>query len=288
MKQITINATITKRENESFKKYLKEIAKIKTFTPEEEKICAKKASEGDLKAREELVTRNLKFVVTVAKQYESQQSPLEDLVNEGNIGLILAAERFNPEQNVRFISYGVWWIKKLIVEHISKYNRMVRLPSNKIAELSKLDRKISDLEQKNGYKVDIHELSNQLGSDEFEILELLTTYRMDSLDKQMGGDNNEGTTLLDLLSDDKSFKPTDYLVDEVDNKRIILNSLSCLRKKDKNVMILLFGLDGNEPRTLQEVSNLLDISRETVRQIKKKSLIKLSKEKSIQMAYNDL
>jgi RNA polymerase primary sigma factor len=287
MKQIGINASITSREHESFKKYLKDISKISGFTPEEEKICAKKASLGDLKAREELVQRNLRFVVTVAKQYVTPSSPLEDLVNEGNLGLIMAAERFNPDQNVKFISYGVWWIKKVIIEHITKYNRMVRLPSNKVSILSKLDRKISELEQKNGYKVDIQELSNELETDEFEHLDILTTYRMDSLDKQLGNDE-DGGTLLDLLSDEKSFKATDHLVSELDHNSTILKCLDGLREKDKNIMILLFGLDGNEPRTLQEVSDIVDMSREMVRQIKNKTLIKLSKQKSIQTAYNEL
>jgi len=287
MKQIGINASITSREHESFKKYLKDISKINGFTPEEEKICAKKASLGDLKAREELVKRNLRFVVTVAKQYVTPSSPLEDLVNEGNLGLIMAAERFNPDQNVKFISYGVWWIKKVIIEHITKYNRMVRLPSNKVSILSKLDKKISELEQKNGYKVDIQELSNELETDEFEHLDILTTYRMDSLDKQLG-DDSDGGTLLDLLGDDKSFKPTDHLVSDLDHNATILKCLVGLREKDKNIMILLFGLDGNEPRTLQEVSDIVNMSREMVRQIKNKTLIKLSKQKSIQVAYNEL
>jgi len=287
MKQIGINASITSREHESFKKYLKDISKINGFTPEEERICAKKASLGDLNAREELVKRNLRFVVTVAKQYVTPSSPLEDLVNEGNLGLIMAAERFNPDQNVKFISYGVWWIKKVIIEHITKYNRMVRLPSNKVSILSKLDKKISELEQKNGYKVDIQELSNELETDEFEHLDILTTYRMDSLDKQLG-DDSDGGTLLDLLGDDKSFKPTDHLVSDLDHNATILKCLDGLREKDKNIMILLFGLDGNEPRTLQEVSDIVNMSREMVRQIKNKTLIKLSKQKSIQVAYNEL
>ena len=288
MKQIGINASITSREHESFKKYLKDISKISGFTPEEEKICAKKASLGDLKAREELVKRNLRFVITVAKQYVTTASPLEDLVNEGNLGLIMAAERFNPDQNVKFISYGVWWIKKVIIEHITKYNRMVRLPSNKVSILSKLDRLISEHEQKMGYKVDIQELSEELDTDEFEHLDLLTTYRMDSLDKQLGNDDGDGGTLLDLLSDDKSFKPTDHLVSNLDQNATILKCLDGLREKDKNIMILLFGLDGNEPRTLQEVSDIVNMSREMVRQIKNKTLIKLSKQKSIQTAYNEL
>jgi RNA polymerase primary sigma factor len=288
MKQIGINASITSRESESFNKYLKEISKITPFTLEEERICAKKASNGDLDAREELVKRNLRFVVTVAKQYVTSNSPLSDLVNEGNLGLIMAAERFNPDNNVKFISYGVWWIKKVIIEHISKYNRMVRLPSNKISLLSKLDKLISEHEQKTGYKVDIQQLSDELDTDEFEHMDVLTSYRMDSLDKQFGDSEGEGGTLLDLLSDDTSFKSTDHLVSELDHNSTIMTSLGSLREKDKHIMILLFGLDGNEPRTLQEVSDIVGMSREMIRQIKNKTLVKLSKEKSIMMAYNEL
>jgi len=288
MKQIGINASITSRDSESLNKYLKEISKITPFTLEEERICAKKSSKGDLDAREELVKRNLRFVVTVAKQYVTSNSPLSDLVNEGNLGLIMAAERFNPDNNVKFISYGVWWIKKVIIEHISKYNRMVRLPSNKISLLSKLDKLISEHEQKTGYKVDIQQLSDELDTDEFEHMDVLTSYRMDSLDKQFGDSEGEGGTLLDLLSDDTSFKSTDHLVSELDHNSTIMTSLDSLREKDKHIMILLFGLDGNEPRTLQEVSDIIGMSREMIRQIKNKTLVKLSKQKSIMMAYNEL
>ena len=288
MKQIGINTSITSRESESFNKYLKDISKIAPFTPVEERECAIKASKGDLKAREELVTRNLRFVVTVAKQYVTPNSPLSDLVNEGNLGLIMAAERFNLDNNVKFISYGVWWIKKLIIEHITKYNRMVRLPSNKVSALSKLERLISEHEQKNGYHVDIEEISQELETDEFEFFDMLTTYRMDSLDRPFGGDNGDTSTLLDLLSDDNSFKPTDHLVSGLDHKKTLMNSLASLREKDKNIMVLLFGLDGAEPRTLQEVSEIVNMSREMVRQIKIKTLIKLSNDDSIKIAYNQL
>jgi RNA polymerase primary sigma factor len=287
MKQIGINASITSRESESFNKYLKEISKITPFTLEEEKICVQKASEGDLKAREELVRRNLRFVVTVAKQYVTSNCPLPDLVNEGNLGLIMAAERFNLDKNVKFISYGVWWVRKVIIEHINKYNRMVRLPSNKIGSLSSLDKLISEHEQKTGYKVDIQELSDILDTDEFEGLEILTSYKMDSLDREIGGEEG-GSTLIELLDDSSSYKTSDHLVSSMDNKATILNCLNGLREKDKNIMILLYGLDGGEPRTLEEVSNIVNMSREMVRQIKNKTLVKLSKHKSIQAAYNEL
>lgn len=287
MKSLSISNSITSRENESFKKYLKEVSKIKSFTPEEEALCAVKAFNGDNKAKEELVTRNLKFVISVAKQYVTPQSPLEDLVNEGNLGLIMAAERFNPAEKVKFISYAVWWIRKVIIEHINKYNRMVRLPLNKITSLSKLDKMVSDLEQQKGYKVDIHELSNELGGEEFEALEVLTTYKMDSLDRQLGGEDGDGATLIDLLADN-SIKGSDYLVTDSDHKESIFKGLNTLKERDKQIVILLFGLDGNEPRTLQEVSDIFEMSREMVRQVKMKSLVKLSKNKNLKTAYVEL
>lgn len=287
MKSLTISNLITSRENESFKKYLKEVSKIKPFTPEEEALCAVKAFNGDKKAKEELVTRNLKFVISVAKQYVTPQSPLEDLVNEGNLGLIMAAERFNPAEKVKFISYAVWWIRKVIIEHINKYNRAVRLPLNKITSLSKLDKVISEMEQKKGYKVDLHELSGELGNDEFEALEVLTTYRMDSLDRQLGGEDGDGSTLIDLLADN-TFNPTDHLVTDYDHKTSVLKGLETLKERDRQIVVLLFGLDGKEPRTLQEVSDIVGMSREMVRQVKNKSLLKLSKNKNLKTAYCDL
>jgi RNA polymerase primary sigma factor len=287
MKQIGVSSKITSRENESFNKYIKDIYKIKPFKPDEERICAIKASEGDLKAREELVRRNLRFVITVAKQYVTANSPLPDLVNEGNLGLIMAAERFNPNNNVKFISYAVWWVKKMILKHIGEHNRMVRLPSNKINVLFSLNKKLAELEQKNGYKVSVEELANHLNTDEYEGFEGLTTYHMDSLDRQFGSDDGDGGTLLDLFSD-KSTKPTDYLVSNINHNSTIMACLDGLGEKDKTIMILLFGLDGNEPRTLQEVSDSVGMSREMIRQIKNKTLIKMSKNKSIKMAYSEL
>lgn len=287
MKSLSISNLITSRENDSFKKYLKEVSKIKAFTPEEEALCAVKAYNGDNKAKEELVTRNLKFVISVAKQYVTPQSPLEDLVNEGNLGLILAAERFNPAEKVKFISYAVWWIRKVIIEHINKYNRAVRLPLNKITSLSKLDKMVSDLEQKKGYKVDIHELADELGSDEFNALEVLTTYKMDSLDRQLGGEDGDGSTLIDLLADN-TIKGSDHLVTDSDHKTSIFKGLNVLKERDKQIIILLFGLDGKEPRTLQEVSDVVGMSREMVRQVKMKSLLKLSKDNNLKTAYTEL
>lgn len=288
MKSFTINSLITKIENESFKKYLRDVSKIKNFENDEEIKCAIKASNGDIKARQELVSRNLKFVISIAKQYVTQKCLLEDLVNEGNIGLIMAAERFNPNQNVKFITYAVWWIRKLIIEHINNNNRMVRLPLNKLTALSKLDKKISDLEQKNSYKVDINELCNELNSDEFECLDVLTSYRMDSLDSEISSNDDNGMTLLDILNNDEYYQKTDYLVDVCNYKQTLNEKLNNLKTRDKEILILLFGLDGKEPRTLKEVGIVYDLSIEMVRQIKNKSILKLSKDKNLKLAYNEI
>jgi RNA polymerase primary sigma factor len=288
MKQIKITARLTNRDNDSFKQYLRDISEIDSFTPEEELICAEKASKGDKVAREELVTRNLRFVVSVAKQYATPQIPLEDLVNEGNIGLIMAAERFKTSEGVKFISYGVWWIRKIIMEHISKNGRMVRLPANKINSLSKLDKHISELEQANGYEVDIQEVFEKFGGDEdFMFLDVLSTYKMDSLDREISSEDGGGATLLDVMVD-SSAQSTDYLVADNNYKETLNKCLDVLKPRDKRIMELLFGLDGKEPRTLKEVSDEVGITREMVRQVKQKSLVKLSKDKRVQTVFNEL
>lgn len=285
MKQFKITSKFTNRENDSFDKYLKEIAGIDVFTPEQELICVEKASKGDKAAKEELVLRNLRFVVSVAKQYATPQIPLEDLVNEGNIGLMMAAERFDSSEGVKFISYGVWWVRKIIMEHISKNGKTVRLPANKINSLSKLDKQISQMEQENGYHVDVQEICNKFGdTEDFMFLDVLSSYKMDSLDRELGGENGDGGTLLDIMAD-KSANPTDYLVSDPNNKSLLNECLNILKPRDKRIMELLFGLDGHEPRTLKEVSDEVGITREMVRQVKQKSLIKLSKDKRLLSAF---
>ena len=209
MKRLVISTKLTNRANHSFNQYLKEISAIDIFTPEEEAICTEKASRGDAEAINELVNRNLRFVVSVAKQYATAQNPLEDLVNEGNVGLIIAAEKFKPEMGFKFISYGVWWIRKVIIEHLTKNGRLVRIPANKVNNLSKLDKQINKLEQKLGRNVSVQELIDEFKSNlggeqknnykkvisEYEFLDVLNNYKMDSLDRDISGDDNGGTSL---------------------------------------------------------------------------------------------
>lgn len=280
MKQFKIAQKYTNTENESFKQYLKDISGIPMFTVEEEKICTEKSSKGDRKAIDELVRRNLRFVVSVAKQYATENVYLEDLVNEGNIGLVLAAEKFTPDMGHKFISYAVWWVRKTILEHITKYSKLVRIPANKVNNLSKLYKYIQELEQKAGRSVDINEVisefSNELSSEDFMFLDVLTTYHMDSMDRIIGTDDGgNGSMLSDLISDDTTFKLTDHLLNQQDIQSEISSSLRILKPRDKRIMEALFGFNGATPMTLKEIGNEIGITREMVRQIRNKSILKI-------------
>jgi RNA polymerase primary sigma factor len=292
MKQLKISQRLTDRTNDSFKQYLKDISEIAIFTPEEELVCAQKAVNGDKKAIDELVSRNLRFVVSVAKQYATDGIPLEDLVNEGNIGLMMAAEKFTPAKGYKFISYAVWWIRKVILEHITKHGKLVRLPANKINSLSKLSNKIKEMEQTAGRSVDItevmDELSNEITDDDFMFLDVLSKYSMDSLDRQItNSDDNSGTSLGDLIADN-SFKPTDHLITDLDLKEELSATLDILKPRDKKIMISLFGLDGCAPMTLKEVGDEIGITREMVRQVREKSLRALRSNNRVRVAYDNI
>ena len=291
MKQLKISHKLTNRDTESFKQYLKDIGETKIFsTPAEEYAVAKRASLGDKKAIDELVKRNLRFVVSVAKQYSTDSIPLEDLVSEGNVGLIMAAEKFTPEMGYKFISYAVWWIRKIILEHIAKHGKMVRIPANKLNSLSKLDKRFAELEQKMGRKVDIQEVKeafgNEISDDDFMFLDVLSTYNMDSLDRQVGGD--DGGSMLGELIADNSFKPTDHLMNSANTKAEIDSSLNILKPRDKRIMEALFGLNGATPMTLKEIGDEFGITRETARQVREKSLRKLKQNNRIKSAYSEL
>lgn len=291
MKQFVITTKVTNRESHSFNQYLKDVSNIEVFSSGEEAICAKKASLGDKQAIDELVRRNLRFVVSVAKQYATPQNPLEDLVNEGNIGLIIAAEKFKPDMGFKFISYAVWWVRKIIMEHLSKHGRLVRLPANKINSLSKLDKQINQLEQRLGRSVSINEVIEEFGDElelndksahkkvsaEYSLLELLNDFSVDSLDRDITGDEGNGTTLAETISDESIFKSTDNDLLTQDIKKQLSEVLDTLKPRDKHVMVTLFGLDGNIPRTLNDIGEEIGVTREMVRQIKEKSLLKLRK-----------
>lgn len=277
MKNIRITERFTRRETGSFKQYLNEIADIEMFTPAEEAECSLRAENGDKKAIDELVKRNLRFVVSVAKQYEAANAPLEDLVNEGNLGLIMAAQQYKVSTGFKFITYAVFWIRKMIMEYLAKNGRIVRLPSNKISGLSKLNQHIGELEQKLGRSVDLSEVIEEYGrkfsKEEISELENISMLSFESLDSAM--DESEGGSNLYEIIENENAMPTDHLITNQDLKKRIKNALGILKPRDRAIMVDLFGLEGNTPMSLKEVGDKVGLTREMVRQIREKSLKKL-------------
>jgi RNA polymerase primary sigma factor len=278
MKPLTINAKVTNRDNDSLKQYFRDIYTYKRFTPEEEAECAFKASNGDENAMTELINKNLRFVVSVAKQYETKDAPLGDLINEGNLGLIYAARRFKPDMGFKFISYAVWWIRKYINEFQSNNGRTVRVPINKLNHLTKLNQKIAALEQKLNRSVDIEDVIQAYGKniseEEINAGRLLASFSMDSLDRDVSSDSDGGITLGDLLSDNSN-KPTDHLVNTADVYQQLDKMLNILKPKEKAIISALFGLNGKEPLTLDEVGMNHGVTKEAIRLAKERILKKL-------------
>jgi RNA polymerase primary sigma factor len=277
MRQLSITARITNRETDSFNQYLKHIAEIDVLTPEDEIELTKKSITGDKKAIDELVCRNLRFVISVAKQYVTNEATLEDLVNEGNIGLIKAAELFRPEMGNRFISYAVFWIRKVILEYLANNAKVIRFPANKINALSKLDKKINSLEQKLGRTVDISEVvdefGDELGKESVELLDILSTYTTSSMDNEVN--DSEGSSFSDLMMDYSPNLSADYLTSQSDIKSDINRILDILKPRDRRIMVALYGLDGSIPLSPKEVGEEIGVTREMIRQIREKTLVKL-------------
>ena len=278
MRRITINQALTRKEADSFSQYLKNLYDIKLLTPKEEKELIERIENGDKTAINELIERNLRFVVSVAKKYVSGNIPLEDLVNEGNIGLIIAANKYDPKTGYRFISYAVWWIQKSIMEYLSKYGKTIKLPANKINDVTKLEKQRHELEQKYGRKVDINEIIQEYGSKDFDSdyyykLNDLTTFNVASLDVEIDSDSETSSTHLEMLYDDDE-EETDNLLIKSDIKSDINKLLNHLSPRDKQIMVALYGLDGNIPQNLNDVGEQLNppLTRERIRQIKNNAL----------------
>ena len=279
MKPISINPRITSRNSEALKQYFRDIYAFQKFTPSEEAECAEKAANGDKAALDELINRNLRFVITVAKEYETKDCPLGDLINEGNIGLILAAGRFKPDMGFKFISYAVWWIRKHITEYQTNLSRTIRIPSNRVVSVNKLNQKIARLEQKMGRTVDISEVveayKDTITDDEIKSINLVGRFGVDSLDRTVSNEDDNGATLSDLLSDDSFYTPTDNLINKSDVINQVGGILNKLKPRDREIIIALYGLDGKEPKTLSEVGDMYDHTRESIRLIRNKILARL-------------
>lgn len=276
MKSLVITAKATKRESEAFRRYLSEVSKIKPFpTPQAENECAIKALNGDLAAREELIKRNLRFVVSVAKQYEQRGVSLEDLVNEGNIGIATAAERFDPTMGVKFISYAVWYIRKDIIAFLSSHSRFIKIPNNKVSAVSKYRKQISELEQTLQRVVTDEDMLThypEYDKEDIDLLNELINDNVASLDLPVG--DEDPNPFYELISD-ASFGRTDDLVIKADLEVNINRLFSVLSPIEREMLNMLYGLDGHSPSTLADVGEKFDISRESVRQRKDKAFKKI-------------
>jgi RNA polymerase primary sigma factor len=272
-----IERSITNRtKSKSFSRYLNEVSKIPLFeTTEDELKCAFKVKNGDNDALHELVHKNLRFVISVGKKYESKDAPLEDLVNQGNIGLCEAAVKFNPETGYKFISYAVWYIRKEMLLYLKDSSRQIRLPQNKFSELSKFNIEVSRLTQKLERIPDVSEILGEIpkySDDKVETISKISNMTMTSLDKPLV-DERGASTLGDML--ESELNPTDSVFMNEKNPELINLLLSSLTDKQKLIITAMFGLGGSQQRTLNDVADELNLSREAVRITQKKVLRKL-------------
>lgn len=272
MRQLKITQSITNRESQSLDKYLHEIGKVDLITAEEEVILAQKIREGDQAALERLTKTNLRFVVSVAKQYQNQGLTLGDLINEGNLGLIKAAKRFDETKGFKFISYAVWWIRQSILQAIAEQSRIVRLPLNQVGSLSKISKAFSKLEQEYEREPSPEELADTLETTVDKISDTLSNSgRHVSMDAPFV--QGEENTLLDVL-DNKEPNTDSMLIDESLAEEI-KRSLSSLTEREREIIMLFFGLGASNPFSLEEIGEKFNLTRERVRQIKDKALQRL-------------
>ena len=274
MRQLKITKSITNRESQSLEKYLQEIGKVDLLTPEEEVDLAKKIKEGDQDALERLTKANLRFVVSVAKQYQNQGLSLSDLINEGNLGLIKAAQRFDETRGFKFISYAVWWIRQSILQALAEQSRIVRLPLNKVGSLNKINRAFSELEQEFEREPSPNELAELL---EIPTEEVETTLGVAARHVSMDAPfvDGEDNSLLDVLENNAT-PTTDSGLEYSESLRTeIERSLGTLTERQMDVIKLYFGIGVDHPMSLEDIGERFGLTRERVRQIKDKAINKL-------------
>ena len=273
MRQLKISKQITNRESQSLDKYLQEIGKVDLLTPDEEVELAKRIREGDQMALEKLTKANLRFVVSVAKQYQNQGLSLGDLINEGNLGLIKAAQRFDETRGFKFISYAVWWIRQSILQALAEQSRIVRLPLNRVGSLNKIAKTFSDLEQKYEREPSPDELAEVLEVSTSEVVDTLKiSGRHVSMDAPLV--QGEENSLLDVLENKSEVTPDNELINDSLRKEV-MRALSTLTQREADVIMLYFGLNGEHSMTLEEIGEKFNLTRERVRQIKEKAIRRL-------------
>ena len=275
MRQLKITQSITnRRESHTLEKYFTEVSNVSMITPDEEVNLAQRIREGDQLALEKLVKSNLRFVVSVAKQYQNRSLPLNDLINEGNLGLIKAAKKFDETKGFKFISYAVWWIRQSIMQALAEQSRIVRLPMNKSGAINQIRRAYAELEQKYEREPTEEELADILDMKPNEIRNTLgAEVKQTSMDAPFG--EEESGSLLDVL-ENQTTGPTDGELVFNDSLKVeTLRALSTLTAREREVIMMSFGIALDNPFTLEEIGDAMGLTRERVRQIREKALQKL-------------
>jgi RNA polymerase primary sigma factor len=289
MRQLKISTNITSRESLALDKYLNDIGKIDLLTPEQEADLAKRIKNGDEEALEILTKANLRFVVSVAKQYQNQGLSLSDLINEGNVGLMKAAKRFDETKGFKFISYAVWWIRQSILQAIVEYSRMVRIPLNRLTAYNKVNEAWVSFVQKFEREPTHEELAELLGVSEKEIAMMLRgNHRHISVDAPLT-DDDSSVSMLDLMPYGEENTPDLKLMEE-SLRMDIFEGLEVLSPREGEIIKAFYGLGGNKPMSLEEIAEMYDMSKERVRQIKEKSLRRMRRllKKNLLKSFQDL
>ncbi|MBM3415717.1 MAG: RNA polymerase sigma factor RpoD/SigA [Bacteroidetes bacterium] len=274
MRQLKITKSITNRESQSLEKYLQEIGKVELISPEEEVKLATRIKQGDQRALDRLTKANLRFVVSVAKQYQNQGLSLPDLINEGNVGLIKAAQRFDETRGFKFISYAVWWIRQSILQALAEQSRIVRLPLNKVGLTKRIQKAYSQLEQQYEREPSAEELAEVLEMDLDEVAFTLgINARHVSMDSPLA--EGEENTLIDVLENPNAEKTDGELIHKESLKTEIDRSLKMLTERQKEVICFFFGIGVDHPMSLENIGEKFSLTRERVRQIKDKAITKL-------------
>ena len=274
MRQLKITKQVTNRETASLDKYLQEIGRVDLITAEEEVELARKIKQGDQAALEKLTKANLRFVVSVSKQYQNQGLGLPDLINEGNLGLIKAAQRFDETRGFKFISYAVWWIRQSILQALAEQARIVRLPLNKIGSINKINKAFSKLEQEYEREPTAEEIAIALDLSTNEVFETMKNNgRHVSMDAPLSL-TDDGGSMYEVMEEKDSPSPSKGLIDE-SLRQEIERALKTLTIREADVVRLFFGLGGQSPMTLEEIGERFELTRERVRQIKEKAVRRL-------------
>ena len=272
MRQLKISKSITNRESASLDKYLQEIGHEELLTTDQEVELAQRIRKGDKRALERLTKANLRFVVSVAKQYQNQGLSLPDLINEGNVGLIKAAQKFDETRGFKFISYAVWWIRQSILQAIAEQSRLVRLPLNQVGSVNKITRELNKFEQEHERKPSVDEIAERVDLPEDKIADAMkANSRHVSMDAPIA--DGEDSSLIDFLSGDSSNTDRELAIESL--KAEVSRILKLLTDKEQKVLRAFFGIDGSPEMTLDEIGEKYNLTRERVRQIKEKALRRL-------------